>query len=191
MSGTAYKFGGTNGSYIVANGGYEARRCAYKHYCSWDKPLSDKDVKELYNMGYGTDASAIQPSALRLWYPLGALDGSADFSAGPASDSTASTLTFAINRAASVHTDSSGYGTFMNWTETNNLHTVQGRAALTDSIRTDSPRSTETPLYNFADINKHPEFKLLAKKVFMPGGLKLPDNSDHNDYITIEWTLKF
>jgi hypothetical protein len=73
----------------------------------------------------------------------------------------------------------------------NNLNTVEGREFLADVIRTDSPRHSQTPLYNFADLDEHPEYRLLAKKVFMPGGLEIPDNSDHNDYIQIEWTLKF
>jgi hypothetical protein len=121
-----------------------------------------------------------------LWFPLGSLAGSADFSScgGGASH------TVAINKAASVHTDSSGYGTWLAYDQALNLTEGEGLNRVSEIIRTDSPRHTETPLYNFADIDEHPEYRLLAKKAFS-GGLKLPDNSDYDDYITIEWTVKF
>ena len=167
--------------------GYDHQRACYKQFASWDKALTDDEVEKLYSNGYGLDPSSIEPSSLRLWYPLGACEGSGDFSAGTNNTSR----TNAINKAGAVHADGSGYGTFIHYSIDNNLNTVEGREFLADVIRTDSPRHSQTPLYNFADLDEHPEYRLLAKKVFMPGGLEIPDNSDHNDYIQIEWTLKF
>ena len=50
-------------------------------------------------------------------------------------------------------------------------------------------------LYNMTDTTKNPVFKLLAKKTFQPGGLKLGINSlstdNIDDYLTIIWSIKF
>ena len=35
------------------------------------------------------------------------------------------------------------------------------------------------------------EFKLFAKKIFFPGSIKIPENTNYNDYITIVWGIKF
>tara|TARA_R110002167_G_scaffold284935_4_gene490108 strand:- start:525 stop:1376 length:852 start_codon:yes stop_codon:yes gene_type:complete len=45
-------------------------------------------------------------------------------------------------------------------------------------------------LYNETDVYKNPVFKLFAKKVFLPGGLKLLDPAA-DDSITILWSIKF
>ena len=46
-------------------------------------------------------------------------------------------------------------------------------------------------LYNIADISRNPVFKLFAKKVFLPGGLKINESSANDDYMTITWGIKF
>jgi hypothetical protein len=46
-------------------------------------------------------------------------------------------------------------------------------------------------LYNVADTSRNPVFKLFAKKVFLPGGLKIPETLSNDDYITIQWGIKF
>lgn len=46
-------------------------------------------------------------------------------------------------------------------------------------------------LYNIADISRNPVFKLFAKKVFLPGGLKIDESSANDDYMTITWGIKF
>jgi len=48
----------------------------------------------------------------------------------------------------------------------------------------------KTSLYNLTDATKNPVFKLFAKKIFQPGGLKL-NHVDYNDFITIVWGIKF
>ena len=45
-------------------------------------------------------------------------------------------------------------------------------------------------LYNETDVYKNPVYKLFAKKVFLPGGLKLL-NPAANDSLTILWSIKF
>ena len=57
------------------------------------------------------------------------------------------------------------------------------------SQSTGSPYSTS--LYNLTDSSKDPVFNLFSKKIFFPGGLKIPEGSDYNDYITIVWGIKF
>jgi len=68
--------------------------------------------------------------------------------------------------------------------------------------------ATGTPytqsLYNMTDSTKNPVFNLFAKKTFLPGGLKIPENPAHDpgispdethanidDYLTIIWSIKF
>ena len=51
--------------------------------------------------------------------------------------------------------------------------------------------TTGIDLYNVADISRNPVFKLFAKKVFLPGGLKIDETSSNDDYMTITWGLKF
>lgn len=46
-------------------------------------------------------------------------------------------------------------------------------------------------LYNVADVSRNPVFKLFAKKVFLPGGLKIDETSSNDDYMTITWGIKF
>ena len=50
-------------------------------------------------------------------------------------------------------------------------------------------------LYNMTNSEANPEFKLLAKKTFQPGGLKLARNvlvtDNIDDYLTIIWSIKF
>ena len=46
-------------------------------------------------------------------------------------------------------------------------------------------------LYNVADISRNPVFKLFAKKVFLPGGLKIDETASNDDYMTITWGIKF
>ena len=46
-------------------------------------------------------------------------------------------------------------------------------------------------LYNIKDVPRNPIFKLFAKKVFLPGGLKLNEASSNDDYLTITWGIKF
>ena len=46
-------------------------------------------------------------------------------------------------------------------------------------------------LYNVADVSRNPIFKLFAKKVFLPGGLKIDETSSNDDYMTITWEIKF
>ena len=48
----------------------------------------------------------------------------------------------------------------------------------------------KTSLYNLTDTTKNPVFKLFAKKIFQPGGLRM-NSSDYNDFMTIVWTIKF
>jgi len=48
-----------------------------------------------------------------------------------------------------------------------------------------------TSLYNLTDTTQNPVFKLFAKKVFFPGGLKIPENTSYDDHITIIWGIKF
>tara|TARA_R110002074_G_scaffold211524_1_gene380936 strand:- start:5723 stop:7513 length:1791 start_codon:yes stop_codon:yes gene_type:complete len=45
-------------------------------------------------------------------------------------------------------------------------------------------------LYNLADTTKNPVFKLFSKKVFLPGGLQLIDET-RDSFITIVWSIKF
>ena len=51
--------------------------------------------------------------------------------------------------------------------------------------------TTGIDLYNVADISRNPVFKLFAKKVFLPGGLKIDETASNDDYMTITWGLKF
>jgi len=51
--------------------------------------------------------------------------------------------------------------------------------------------TAEIDLYKVADTTRNPVFKLFAKKVFLPGGLKLNEATVYDDYITITWGLKF
>ena len=48
-----------------------------------------------------------------------------------------------------------------------------------------------TSLYNLTDPEKEPVFKLFSKKVFFPGGLKIPEGTANDEYITIVWGIKF
>ena len=48
-----------------------------------------------------------------------------------------------------------------------------------------------TSLYKLTDTTQNPVFKLFAKKVFFPGGLKIPENTSYDDHITIIWGIKF
>ena len=48
-----------------------------------------------------------------------------------------------------------------------------------------------TSLYNLSDTTQNPVFKLFAKKIFFPGSIKIPENTNYNDYITIVWGIKF
>ena len=43
-------------------------------------------------------------------------------------------------------------------------------------------------LYNLANVEQTPVFRLFAKKALFPGGLQV---SPHSDYVTIIWTLTF
>ena len=49
---------------------------------------------------------------------------------------------------------------------------------------------TDISLYNETDVYKNPVFKLFAKKVFLPGGLKLLDPAA-DDSMSIVWSIKF
>tara|TARA_R110000850_G_scaffold46310_3_gene116549 strand:- start:929 stop:1783 length:855 start_codon:yes stop_codon:yes gene_type:complete len=55
---------------------------------------------------------------------------------------------------------------------------------------TEGSTVSDISLYNVTDIYKNPVFKLFAKKVFLPGGLKLLDSAS-NDSISIVWSIKF
>ena len=48
----------------------------------------------------------------------------------------------------------------------------------------------KTSLYNLTDPSKNPVFKLFAKKIFQPGGLKM-NHVDYNEFVTIVWGIKF
>jgi len=45
-------------------------------------------------------------------------------------------------------------------------------------------------LYNITDVDKNPVFRLFSKKVFLPGGLQLVDNTQ-DAALTIIWSIKF
>ena len=46
-------------------------------------------------------------------------------------------------------------------------------------------------LYNLTDSTKNPVYKLFAKKVFAPGGLKIPKGTAYDEHLTIVWGIKF
>ena len=64
------------------------------------------------------------------------------------------------------------------------------REATLDKYNSES-ETAGIDLYNVADISRNPVFKLFAKKVFLPGGLKIDETSSNDDYMTITWGIKF
>ena len=54
----------------------------------------------------------------------------------------------------------------------------------------DETETASIDLYNL-DPERNPIFKLFAKKVFFPGGLRLNEASSQDDYITIHWGITF
>tara|TARA_Y100000004_G_scaffold173130_1_gene210666 strand:+ start:1761 stop:4643 length:2883 start_codon:yes stop_codon:yes gene_type:complete len=54
----------------------------------------------------------------------------------------------------------------------------------------DETETASIDLYNL-DPARNPVFKLFAKKIFLPGGLKLNEASSNDDYITIHWGITF
>lgn len=54
----------------------------------------------------------------------------------------------------------------------------------------DETETASIDLYNL-DPARNPIFKLFAKKVFFPGGLRLNEASSQDDYITIHWGITF
>ena len=64
------------------------------------------------------------------------------------------------------------------------------RAATLDKYVNES-ETAGIDLYNVADISRNPVFKLFAKKVFLPGGLRINESSSNDDYMTITWGIKF
>lgn len=46
-------------------------------------------------------------------------------------------------------------------------------------------------LYNLTDTTLNPVYKLFAKKVFAPGGLKIPEGTAYDEHLTIVWGIKF
>tara|TARA_R100000458_G_scaffold14009_1_gene11825 strand:- start:3520 stop:4449 length:930 start_codon:yes stop_codon:yes gene_type:complete len=64
------------------------------------------------------------------------------------------------------------------------------REATLDKYNSES-ETAGIDLYNVADVSRNPIFKLFAKKVFLPGGLKIDETSSNDDYMTITWGIKF
>tara|TARA_R110002020_G_scaffold91773_2_gene222756 strand:- start:4949 stop:5884 length:936 start_codon:yes stop_codon:yes gene_type:complete len=64
------------------------------------------------------------------------------------------------------------------------------REATLDKYNSESETAV-IDLYNVADVSRNPIFKLFAKKVFLPGGLKIDEASSNDDYMTITWEIKF